>query len=90
MSSSGSEAAGHPQHARGVSALLDRITVYAVNMNEKSSSRSLGQTVVAGLIVLVVGYFLLKVVIGIAVAVAGILAVVLAIVAVIWAVRVLF
>ena len=54
-----------------------------------SSAGSLGRTVVAVLILLVVGYFLLHVLIGVAVAIAGIAVVVLAIVAVIWAVRVL-
>ncbi len=54
-----------------------------------TSSGSIGRTVVAVLILLVVGYFLLHVLIGIAVAIAGIAVVVLAIVAVIWAVKVL-
>ncbi|HTA33897.1 MAG TPA: hypothetical protein VK721_10775 [Solirubrobacteraceae bacterium] len=60
-------------------------------MNESSaSSRSIGKTVLAGLVVLVAGYILLKIVVGIAVALAGTVAVILAIVAIIWAVRVLF
>jgi hypothetical protein len=54
-----------------------------------SGSRSIGKTVLAGLVVLVAGYILLKIVIGIAVAIAGTVAVILAIVAIIWAVRVL-
>jgi hypothetical protein len=54
-----------------------------------SSSRSIGKTVLAGLVVLVAGYILLKIVIGIAVAIAGTIAVILAIVAIIWALRVL-
>jgi hypothetical protein len=59
-------------------------------MNESSaSSRSIGKTVLAGLVVLVAGYILLKIVVGIAVALAGTVAVILAIVAIIWAVRVL-
>ena len=59
-------------------------------MNESSaSSRSIGKTVLAGLVVLVAGYILLKIVVGIAVALAGTVAVILAIVAVIWALRVL-
>jgi hypothetical protein len=59
-------------------------------MNESSStSSSIGKTVLAGLVVLVAGYILLKIVIGIAVAVAGTVAVILAIVAIIWALRVL-
>ena len=40
--------------------------------------------------ILVVGYFLLHVLIGIAVAIAGFVLVILAVVAVIWALRVLF
>jgi hypothetical protein len=62
-----------------------------IGMNESSaSSRSIGKTVLAGLVVLVAGYILLKIVVGIAVALAGTVAVILAIVAIIWAVRVLF
>ncbi|HTC72476.1 MAG TPA: hypothetical protein VK655_06275 [Solirubrobacteraceae bacterium] len=61
-----------------------------IEMNESSaSSRSIGKTVLAGLVVLVAGYILLKIVVGIAVALAGTVAVILAIVAIIWAVRVL-
>lgn len=45
--------------------------------------------VVAVLVLLVVGYFLLHVLIGVAVAVAGFVLVIAAIVAVVWAVRVL-
>jgi len=54
-----------------------------------SSAGSLGRTVVAILVLLVVGYFLLHVLIGVAVAIAGIAVVVLAVVAVIWALKVL-
>jgi hypothetical protein len=57
-------------------------------MNE-SSSRPLGRTVVAGLILLVAAWVLLHFVIGIVTAVASVLVVVLAIVAIIWALRVL-
>lgn len=57
-------------------------------MNE-TSSRSLGRTVVAGLILLIAAWVLLHFVIGIVTAVASILVVVVAIVAVIWALRVL-
>jgi hypothetical protein len=57
-------------------------------MNE-SSSRSIGRTVVAGLILLVAAWVLLHFVIGIVTAVASILVVVLAIAALVWAVRVL-
>jgi hypothetical protein len=53
-------------------------------------SRSLGKSVLAGLIALVAGYILLKIVIGIAVAIAGTVAVILAIVAIIWALKTLF
>ena len=54
-----------------------------------SSTGSLGRTIVAILVLLVVGYFLLHVLIGIAVAIAGIAVVVLAVVGVIWALKVL-
>jgi hypothetical protein len=54
-----------------------------------SSSRSIGRTVLAGLIVLVAAYVLLKVVIGIALAIAGPIVLILAVVALIWALRVL-
>jgi hypothetical protein len=57
---------------------------------ERSTSSSLARTVVAVLVILVVGYFLLHVLIGIAVAIAGFVLVILAVVAVIWALRVLF
>jgi hypothetical protein len=55
-----------------------------------STSGSIGRTVLAVLVLLVIGYFLLHVLIGVAVAIAGFAVVILAIVAVIWAVRVLF
>ncbi len=54
-----------------------------------SSAGSLGRTIVAILVLLVVGYFLLHVLIGVAVAIAGFAVVILAVVAVIWALRVL-
>jgi hypothetical protein len=57
-------------------------------MNE-TSSRSIGRTVLAGLILLVGAWVLLHFVIGIVTAIASILVVVLAIGAVVWAVRVL-
>jgi len=57
-------------------------------MNE-TSSRSIGRTVVAGLILLVAAWVLLHFVIGIVTAIASVLVVVLAIAALIWAVRVL-
>lgn len=66
---------------------------YALSMSQpssdSSSAGSLGRTVVAVLILLVVGYFLLHVLIGVAVAVAGFAVVILAIVAIVWALRVL-
>jgi hypothetical protein len=58
-------------------------------MNE-TSSRPLGRTVVAGLILLVAAWVLLHFVIGIVTAIASILVVVLAIVAIIWALRTIF
>jgi hypothetical protein len=73
-----------------VSALLDRITVYAVDMNAESSSRSLGKTLVAGLILVVAGWLVLHFVIHLVVFVATIAVVVLAVVALVWALRVLF
>jgi hypothetical protein len=54
-----------------------------------SSSRSIGRTVLAGLIVLVAAYVLLRVVIGIALAIAGPVVLILAVIALIWALRVL-
>jgi uncharacterized membrane protein len=66
---------------------------YAERMNESpvpSSSRSVGRTVVAGLIVLLAGYVLLKIVIGIALAIALPVLAILAVVALVWAFRVLF
>jgi hypothetical protein len=54
-----------------------------------SSSRSIGRTVLAGLIVLIAAYVLLKIVIGIAAAIAGPVVLILAVVALIWALRVL-
>jgi hypothetical protein len=58
--------------------------------SDSSSAGSLGRTIVAILVLLVVGYFLLHVLIGVAVAIAGFAVVILAVVAVIWALRVLF
>ena len=67
---------------------------YALGVSQPSSNSSstgsLGRTIVAVLVLLVVGYFLLHVLIGVAVAIAGIAVVVLAVFAVIWALRVLF
>jgi hypothetical protein len=58
--------------------------------SNSSSTGSLGRMIVAILVLLVVGYFLLHVLIGVAVAIAGFAVVILAVVAVIWALRVLF
>ncbi len=59
-------------------------------MNESASkSRSIGKTAIAGLVVLIAAWVLLKVVIGIALAIASAVAVILAIVAIIWALRIL-
>jgi len=58
-------------------------------MNESTSSRSIGKVVVAGLVLLIAGYVLLKLVLGIVLAIAAPVALILAVVAVIWALRVL-
>jgi hypothetical protein len=58
--------------------------------SESSSSGTIGRTVVAVLVLAVVGYILLKVVIGIALALAGPIVIILGVVALIWAWRVLF
>ncbi|HTR89960.1 MAG TPA: hypothetical protein VMG62_07615 [Solirubrobacteraceae bacterium] len=59
-------------------------------MNQQpSQSSSIGRTVVAVLVLLVVGYFLLHVLIGVAAALAGFVLVIAAIAAVVWALRVL-
>jgi hypothetical protein len=57
---------------------------------QPSTGRSIGRTVVAALILIVVGWFLLHIIIGIATAIAGFVVVILAIVAVIWALRTIF
>jgi hypothetical protein len=59
-------------------------------MNETSSSRSFGRTVLAGLIVLVAAWILLKIVIGIVAALFFPIIAIVAIIAIIWAYRVLF
>jgi hypothetical protein len=59
-------------------------------MEEKSAGPSFMMRVVAALVLALAAWFLLKMVIGIALAVAGFVAVIVAIVAVIWAVRTLF
>lgn len=67
---------------------LSRQNVYAERMNE-SSTRSIGRTVLAVLILAVALWVLLHFVIGIITAIAGIVVVVLAIAAVVWALRVI-
>ena len=59
-------------------------------MEEKSAGPSFMMRVVAALVLALAAWFLLKMVIGIAMAVAGFVAVIVAIVAVVWAVRTLF
>jgi hypothetical protein len=61
---------------------------YPEAMNE-STSKPLGRTIIAGLVLLIAAWLLLHFVIGIVTAIASVLVVVLAIVAVIWALRVL-
>jgi hypothetical protein len=58
--------------------------------SSESSSRPFARTVVAALILLIAGYVLLKIVIGIALAIAFPLLAILAVVGLIWAWRVLF
>lgn len=58
-------------------------------MNE-SSHRSIGRTVIAALVLLVAGWVLLKVVIGIVAALFFPILAIVAIVAIVWAYRVLF
>ncbi|HEY5046187.1 MAG TPA: hypothetical protein VII53_10065 [Solirubrobacteraceae bacterium] len=59
-------------------------------MNAEPSSRSLGRTLVAGLILVVAAWLLLHFVVHLVVFVASIAVVVLAAVALVWALRVLF
>jgi hypothetical protein len=56
----------------------------------QTQPRSVGKTVLAGLILLLAAYVILKIVIGIALAIAGPVLLILAVVALIWAYRVLF
>jgi len=58
--------------------------------SQGEASRSLGKTVVAVLVLVIVGYILLKVIIGIALAIAGPLVLILGVLALIWAWRTLF
>ena len=60
-----------------------------MNANE-SSPRSLGRALLAGLVLLVAGYVLLKIVIGIVLAIALPVVLILGIVGLVWAWRVLF
>jgi hypothetical protein len=73
----------------GATALRRPITEYSEGMNE-SSPRSIGRMAIAGLVLLIAVYVLLKIVLAIALAVALPVAVILAVVAIIWAWRVLF
>jgi hypothetical protein len=57
---------------------------------EESSSRSFGRTVLAALVLLVAGWILLKIVIGIVAALFIPIVAIAVIVAIIWAYRVLF
>jgi hypothetical protein len=57
--------------------------------SSSSSSRPIGRTILAGLIVLVAAYVLLKIIIGIALAIAGPVILIAAVVGLIWALRVL-
>jgi protein-S-isoprenylcysteine O-methyltransferase Ste14 len=61
-----------------------------VSEPSQDASRSLGKTVIAVLVLVVVGYVLLKVIIGIALAIAGPLVLILGVLALIWAWRTLF
>jgi protein-S-isoprenylcysteine O-methyltransferase Ste14 len=61
-----------------------------VSQPSSDTSRSLGKTVLAVLVLVVVGYVLLKIVIGIALAIAGPLVLILGVLALIWAWRTLF
>jgi hypothetical protein len=61
-----------------------------MNESSQSSSRTIGRTVVAALILLLAGYVLLKIVIGIALAIAFPVLAILAVVGLVWAWRVLF
>lgn len=57
-------------------------------MNE-ANSRSIGRTILAGIVLLIAGWLLLKFVLGFVVWLATVAIVIAAIVAVVWAVRVL-
>ena len=56
----------------------------------ESSSRSIGRMALAGLILVIAVYVLLKIVLAIALAIVGPLLVILAVVGLVWAYRVLF
>jgi len=60
------------------------------DMSSNSSTRSMGRTVAAVLILLIAGYIVLKIVIGIALALAVPVLLILAVVGLVWAWRVLF
>jgi hypothetical protein len=62
----------------------------AQSTQSDSAGRSLGRTVIAILVLVVVGYLLLKLVIGIALAIAAPVMLILGVLALIWAWRTLF
>ena len=80
--------ATRPVAQRGPLRHRSPVSEYPGAMNE-SSSKPLGRTIIAGLVLLIAAWLLLHFVIGIVTAIASVLVVVLAIVAVIWALRVL-
>ena len=67
-----------------------RYPVWGIADPGTSSSRSFGSYLIAGAVLIVAAWILLKVVIGLVTAVASVVVLVLAVIAVIWAVRVLF
>jgi hypothetical protein len=64
--------------------------MFASANHESKQHRSFGRTVVAGLVLLIAAWVLLKVVLGVVLWLATFAAVIVAIVAIIWAVRTLF
>lgn len=57
--------------------------------NQESKHRSLGRTVIAGLVLLIAAWVLLKIVLGVVLWLASVAAVIVAVVAIVWALRVL-
>ena len=64
--------------------------MHASAKQESKHHRSFGRTVVAGLVLVVAAWVLLKVVLGVVLWLASIAAVIVAIVAIIWALRTIF